>query len=194
MHQVLVDGPDDPEMVLLLVAVADFADAAGMHAAVGQRTLARRVRVGLHKVHDLVKAAIDDGWLTVDKPGGPRVRSVYNFGPRLIGRADLSTNGNAARGMSAQPGTYLRGTERSSGTQTSDDVGRSRTSALPPKGGGRPAGENQRAARTESVPRAELLDINRIDPDAAACPDCHGYRRTINDAGYAIDCSHPRLT
>jgi hypothetical protein len=193
MHRVNVYGPEDHLLCRLLVNVADFADVKGCNAVVGTRLLADRLRVGYHKTRSLLEEAIAAGWLIVDNPGGPRRRTVYNLGPRFVERSVTRPIGTAGVPTSAQPGAYLRDPSAQPGPRTSNGIGRSRTAALPPKGGGRPAVENPRAARSETGPHAELLDTNRIDPHAVACPDCHGYRRVINDAGYAIDCTHPHL-
>ena len=78
MHAVAVDGPDDDKLWRLLMVIADFAQADGTRAMVGRRELEERVRVGNRRLAKLVKTAVDDGWLTVDNPGGPRRPKTYS--------------------------------------------------------------------------------------------------------------------
>lgn len=148
MHRVCVNGPaDDHRLYVLLVNVADWCDASCRNAAPGMRVLMARVGCGWPTLNRLLFEAVADGWLTVQKPGDSRRRTVYDLGPNLMtpevqNEVMSRSERRSVAAASVKARHNCRGGERESATQTSTvlDVGK-----RPPadRGGGQSfAGDN----------------------------------------------------
>jgi hypothetical protein len=136
MHRVCTHGPEDHKMFRLVIVVADFADAAGANAAVGERLLAERVKVSRGRIHSLILQAVDEGWLAVQQPGGPRRRAVYNLGQNLVRKTNTLTVVSAALTAEHSKKPYLARFDAQKKPRTVNGVGRS-SSRRPPSRDGR---------------------------------------------------------
>lgn len=99
MHAVAVDGPDDDKLWRLLMVIADFAQADGTGAVVGQREMSERVRAGNRALPKLIARAIREGWLAVDKPGSPRHATTYSIPVTSAHRVRSVRGSRSARGQ-----------------------------------------------------------------------------------------------
>jgi len=150
VHRVCTHGPEDHELFRLLVVVADFADATGRGAPVGQRVLAERVKVSKTTVHRLLERAVRDGWLVVETPGGPRRRAVYNLGPLLSYGPVMVQKWTAAVQAEYENGPDTVQKSAQDGPQTLNGFGRSSSR--------RPPARDGRATAVESQPPPVPLD------------------------------------
>lgn len=152
VHRIIMYGPEDVELAWLLVVVADWMGADGDDGHVGVRTIADRSRTTFWRARRLLEQAVDEGWLSVDKPGGPRRAAVYSLGPALVGGRVTRGKPRAARGSRAQNRALTRESDAQNRTQTSDVVGRKRTSRSPRQSGGSSPGDNQPSPRVSRHP------------------------------------------
>jgi hypothetical protein len=173
MHRVCTHGPEDHELFRLMVVIADFADTAGRDAAVGQRVLAERVKVSKTRIYRLVQQAVCEGWLAVDKPGGPRRRAVYNLGPLLLKTTVTVQKWTAASQNDAQVGPYLSQSDAQIGPRTVNGVGRSSSRRPPSRDGRATAVEN---LALPDVPPGPSRRTRRADSQAVAATENTRYR------------------
>jgi hypothetical protein len=151
MHTVLRNRPDDDKLTLLLLVIADHADETGENASVGWTQLSERVKAGKWVVRRLLQEAIDEGWLDLVRPGGPRRRALYRLGPMLrspvgASRVSASLNGvhqTAAVRVERSNRALTRDFPTQRGLRTSNVIGRTPRTVRQPDGsaaeeGGKP--------------------------------------------------------
>jgi hypothetical protein len=103
---VLRYGPDDPQLLLVCVAVADRMNTDGQWGRIGYRHVAERSRCTIHAARRLIAQAVADRWLTLQQDATGTRPPAYQLGAQLIERRRL------ARDSERQDGSHARDPKR----------------------------------------------------------------------------------
>ena len=168
VHQLLEDGPEDPLLRLLLVALAHYAYADG-DVHIGQRRLSQITGFSSRQLRSLLSRASRDGWIKTVENGtgaGPSVHRLLWIGrePRATSRQTRRKPARARADLGAKRNTSLS-------LRRSDNTRR----RSPQQSGG--------------VERW----TNDPDPAAADCPQCDEYGWYTDENGQWRKCNHPTL-
>lgn len=88
-HRLLVDGPDDRDLLLFLGVAADFDTGSG-EFALSLQAIAPRARQTYYRTRLLLGVALAAGWLQVVEPSRSGAMGVYKWGPALANTSRIS--------------------------------------------------------------------------------------------------------
>ena len=103
MNRVWRESPAKGSELLLLLAIADFADDDGV-AWPGVETLAKKARLSKRQTQYNIRSLVDAGLLTVEENAGPKGTHRYRVNMAHAGDAQIAPVQNVHRAKSARGG------------------------------------------------------------------------------------------